>query len=99
MGTPVQDVALHYLAMLEDLTKEVVALRVTLALEAEDFPNWREEVERQRTACADRVHDLFASSRALAGEAPAENPPLKGIHLVVRRVVDSVLAGDDLDTP
>jgi hypothetical protein len=99
MGTPVQDVALSYLAMLEDLATEVVALRVTLALEAEGFPNWRDEVEKQRTACVQKVRDLFAPSRALAGETHSESPRPKGIHLVVRRVVDSVLTEDDSDNP
>jgi hypothetical protein len=88
--TSLHHASLGYLTILEDLTTEVLALRTVLAMEAEPVAKWRDQVANQKIVCAPKVHALFASYRAQAGETPPQNHLPFDVDSVVRRILDTV---------
>ncbi|MBW4040371.1 MAG: hypothetical protein HIU91_16240 [Acidobacteria bacterium] len=92
--TPIEQLALEMLELMEYQVVELVALRAVLAREADFLPDWKEEVETAKILVAGKVHQAFETLRARCGEVLDSNQPPIDLDSVVRRVLSSLQADE-----
>jgi hypothetical protein len=95
-----RDAVLTLLDILAEKVAEIAALKTVLVcVTPDDEPEWMEEVETLKILNLGKVHDKFASLRALFLASPDENLLPSDLDSVVRRALDTALEPDDPAPP